>query len=151
MDDGETRIRRRVGNRVLLVREFTQVDIVRFTGLHDDAVKKELERLREEGFLELEGDKYRLTGDSEKRLELSRSIEFLLPPPSDKPSSRHYFDAQELINRAEEAEGSERQHILDHAQAHLDSAFYSEGGNSMPDPVKEAIEIERKRIKELRD
>ncbi len=153
IDEREARIRRTVGRQVLLLRKFSQADIVRATHLTADSVVNELERLRQEGVLELEGDEYKVTGDPEIRLAHSITIESYFPPipESTEPTSKQFELAQKLRRQAEKTEGSQRKDFLDEAEQYLEAAFYSEGGNFMPDHVKEAIERERKRINELRE
>ena len=78
----------KVRQNALFLREFTISQLVHATGLNPESVRTEVQRLEQEGFIVPEcrpgqrEARYRLSGDPEKRLELSRSLDAFYPSPS---------------------------------------------------------------------
>lgn len=161
---GMSEVKFKVRHNALLLREFTVADMVRATGLNPESVRTELQRMKLEGFLtscphpdkpKKRGGRpvlYQLTDDPEVRLALSESIEAFYPPspPVDRPTSRHYLLAQQLLNRAQAAEVPLRDRLLSDAESHLRMAEQAEGGALAPKRIQAYLRYERARLFYLR-
>jgi len=135
------KVKLRVREAALRLREFTVDQMVKATGFNQESVQSELRRMREKGLLTVGGRTssgqrgapiciYRLTDDPEVRLGLASDIEefFSNPHQQDTPSSQHYFDAVQLLDEAEEKQDGEiKKHLLQKAQEELDFTWYEEG------------------------
>ncbi|HEY0602425.1 MAG TPA: sigma factor-like helix-turn-helix DNA-binding protein [Herpetosiphonaceae bacterium] len=158
---GMSQVKFKVRYHALLLREFTVADIVSATGLNPESVRTELQRMRQDGLLKSEtqtgaaerhgrASLYRLTDDPEARLTLSRSVEAFYPPPppSTRPTSRHYQLAQQLLDQALNTTNSQRHQLLDDAQSALEMAEQAEY-DAHPE-IKAYFEYERARLAYLR-
>lgn len=136
------KVKLRVRETALRLREFTVDQMVKATGFNQESVQSELRRMREKGLLTVGGRTsspgqrgappciYRLTDDPEVRLGLASDIEefFSNPHQQDTPSSQHYFDAVQLLDEAEGKENDEvKNHLLQKAEEELDFTWYEEG------------------------
>jgi len=161
---GMSQVKFRVRHNALLLRAFTAADMIRATGLNPESVRTELQRMKQEGLLVSRTNPgnpkkrggppalYKLTEDQEGRAALSESIEAFYPPPplADKPTSRHYLLAQQLLNRAQIAEGERRMQLLAQAEQDLELAEQAEGGTLAPKPIEAYLQYERARLAYLR-
>lgn len=149
----------------LLLKKFTVAEMIRATGLNPESVRTEIQRMKREGLLSTEvvekGSKnrggqpvlYRLTDDPEARLALSESIEAFYPALNhdDKPTSRHFFYAQELLNQALSLDELQREQILFEVEDNIDIAEQTEGGSLASARIKAYILYERARLAYLKN
>lgn len=140
--------------------EFTAAQMVRLTGFKVSSVQTVLDRLCEEGLLmhtpqptdtKKRGRPsvlYRLSEKPEMRLKLTESVQALLrPAPSyERPTSVYYFSVRQIVDRAVQAKGPQRQRLLDEAESDLEAAVAMEGGGQAPDMVKARLDFEQARI-----
>jgi DNA-binding PadR family transcriptional regulator len=146
----------RIRSNALTLREFTVAQMRRVTGLNPASIRTELQRMKREGYLTSEPMKerrgrgapahiYKLTADSEKRLELSYQVEAFYtpapPPAPPKPTSLHFKAAVKLIDRlaAGQASEEERDEVPDKARYHLDFAMHEEGVGIKKDEATDII------------
>jgi hypothetical protein len=161
---GMSEVRFKVRHNALVLHEFTVADMVRATKLNPESIRTELQRMKQEGLLTSRShpDKpskrgghpalYELTEDPEARLALSESIEAFYPSlsPTERPTSRHYLLARQLLDRAQTADTAIQNRLLSDAQSHLEMAEQAEGGSLSPEPVKAYLMYERTRLLYLR-
>lgn len=161
---GMSQVKFKVRHNALLLREFTVADMIRATGLNPESVRTELQRMKQEGLLtsrpypdkpKKRGGRpalYQLTDDPEARFALSQSIEGFYPPPlpADRPTSRHYQSARQLLDRAQTADDRQRERLLADAERDLEMAEQAEGGSLTPERVKAYLQYERVRLVYLR-
>lgn len=135
------KVKLRVREAALRLREFTVDQMVKATGFNQESVQSELRRMREKGLLTVGGRTssgqrgapvciYRLTDDPEVRLGLASDIEefFSNPHQQDTPSSQHYFDAVQFLDEAEgKQDGEIKNQLLQKAEEELDFTWYEEG------------------------
>jgi hypothetical protein len=159
-----SQVKFRVRYNALLLREFKVADIVRATGLNPDSVRTELQRMKREDLLTAgpDGEQhtqrgapallYRLTDDPERRLLLSESIAAFSPAPSEpeRPSSRRYRSAQQLLDRALNMQGPQRRQLLTEAERDLALAVEAEGGEFASEQVTAYLQYEHARLLYLR-
>jgi len=162
---GMSQVKFKVRHNALLLREFTVADMIRATGLNPESVRTELQRMKQEGLLasrpypdkpKKRGGRpaiYHLTDDPEARLALSQSIEAFYPPPppADRPTSRHYQSARQLLDGAQTVDDRQRERLLADAEHDLEIAEQAEGGSLAPERVKAYLQYERARLAYLRD
>jgi RNA polymerase sigma factor (sigma-70 family) len=160
---GMSQVKFKVRYHALLLREFTVADMIRATGLNPESVRTELQRMRQDGLLRSEPHPgsapeqhpraalYRLTDDPEARLALSRSIEAFYPPtvPTDRPTSRHYRIAQQLLDQALNSGEPQRRQLLDDALSALEMAAQAEG-QAASASIKAYLDYEQARLAYLR-
>ncbi|MFQ5614802.1 MAG: hypothetical protein ACE5H9_21990 [Anaerolineae bacterium] len=164
---GPSQVKFKVRHNALLLREFTVAEMVRITGLNPESVRTELHRMKKEGLLtsrphpdkpKKRGGRpalYRLAGDPETRLALSESIEAFYPPlpPAERPTSRHYLLARQLLDQAQAIDGQDDPHrtlLLAEAERDLEMAEQAEGGGLAPEVVRAYLQYERARLAYLR-
>lgn len=158
---GMSQVKFKVRYHALLLREFTVADIVSATGLNPESVRTELQRMRQDGLLRSEAQPsteerhgraslYRLTDDPEARLTLSRSVEAFYPPPppNNRPTSRHYQLAQQLLDQALNTTNSQRHQLLEDAVRALEMAEQAEYDETAS--IKAYFDYERARLAYLR-
>lgn len=158
-----SQVKLKVRYNALLLREFKVADIVRATGLKSESVRTELQRMKQEGLLVAGPDGehtgrgappavYRLTDDPERRLTLSQSVAAFYPPPEtpERPSSRRYRSAQQLLDRALNSKGAQRREYLAAAERDLQIATEAEGGEFASEQVKAYLRYEHARLLYLR-
>ena len=165
---GMSGVKFRVRMNALLLCEFTAEQMVRITGLKSESVRTELQRMKQEGLLEVirgtvpadqkrkrggQSVLYKLVPDSEKRLALSRSVETFYPenPRPPQPTSRHYHLALRLLDQGAEATDDHKRDLLHEAEEELDFALSEEGASRAPEPVRAHIEFQRGRLAYLRE
>jgi len=90
--------------------------------------------------------------DAETKLKLSKSTEAFNPSlsPSDRPTSRHYFLAQQCLTEAQNIIGPHRNQLLADAEHNLKIADQAEGDSLRSEPIKFALQYERARLAYLR-
>jgi len=156
------KVKLRVRESALTMKEFTLEEMVRATGLNKDSVESELKRMRERGFITVHNTKrpkpgrppclYKLTSDPEKRFKLSTQVAEFYPKPraQERPTSHHYFRAVELLDSLGEKEKAEdRARVLSECEDELSFAWYEEGS---PDGVLEAfIQSQKGRVEYLKE
>jgi hypothetical protein len=136
------KVKLRVRENALRMREFTVDQMVKATGFNQESVQSEVRRMRKKGFLTVT-DKappkqrgapscvYRVSDDSEVRLKLASEIEEFYPKAEkeDHPTSQHYFEARELLDHVEggEVPESARPALLNNANDELEFAWHEEG------------------------
>jgi predicted ArsR family transcriptional regulator len=158
-----SQVKFKVRYNALLLREFKVADIVQATGLKPESVRTELQRMKQEGLLVAgpNGEHtgrgappvlYRLTDDPEQRLALSQSVAAFHPAPStpERPSSRRYRSAQQLLDRALNSKGAQRRQLLAQAEQDLQRAAEAEGGEFASEQVKAYLQYEHARLLYLR-
>lgn len=157
---GMSEVKFKVRHNALLLHEFTTADMVRATGLNPESVRTELQRMKREGLLisrphpdkpKKRGGRpalYRLTDDPEARLALSESVEAFYPSLSsaDRPTSRHYLLAQQLLDHAQTVENPQRKRLLLDAEQALEMAEHAEGGGLAPKRIQAYLRYERARL-----
>ena len=165
---GMSEVKIKVRVNALLLCEFTAEQMVRITGLKPESVRTELQRMKQEGLLEVthgpapadqkrkrggQSVLYKLVPDSEKRLTLSRSVETFYPekPRPPQPTSRHYHIALRILDEAAEASNDRKQGLLNQAEEELDFALSEEGASRAPESVRADIEFQRGRLAYLRE
>ncbi len=155
------KVKLRVRESALTMQEFTLEEMVRATGLNKVSVESELKRMRQSGLITAHNVKrpqpgrprciYRLTSDPEKRFKLSSQVAEFYPKPAPqaRPTSRHYFNAVELLDNlgaSEKAEESAR--TLRECEEELNFAWYEEGSS---DEILEAfIRSQKGRVEYLK-
>jgi tetratricopeptide (TPR) repeat protein len=128
--------------------EFTVSQMVAVTGLRNDSVRTEVQRMKTQGYLTVASEGgtegrpagrprciYRLSGDAEKRLELAHSVSaFYLATDSQptepyRPQGRHYAQAMGMIQDLEAVppeDALRRSEMEEQAAYHLDYAAHEE-------------------------
>jgi len=165
---GMSEVKFKVRLNALLLCGFTAEQMVRITGLKPESVRTELQRMKQDGLLEVTHSSassdqkrkrggqpalYRLVSDPEKRLALSRSVETFHSetPRTDHPTSRHYQIALQLLDKvANEKVNIERDSWLSKAEEELEFALSEEGTIRAPESVRAHIELQRGRLAYLR-
>jgi DNA-binding PadR family transcriptional regulator len=131
----------KVQQNALMLREFTFVDIKRATRLKDSSVRTQLQRMREQGYLTSDYQEgsprkklYRLTKDTEKRLELLRRVGAFsslvsTQEESVRPNSQAFDRLQQLIEQiyCSLLTPAYGQDLLEQATAILRYAWLAEG------------------------
>jgi len=164
---GMSQVKFKVRLNVLLLCEFTAEQMVQITGLNPESVRTELQRMKQEGLLEVTRNPaptdqkrkrggqhvlYRLVSDPEKRLALSCSVETFYPeklrPP--QPTSRHYHLALRLLDQVAEVSDNRKLDLLHEAEEELYFALSEEGASHAPEPVRAHIELQLGRLAYLR-
>lgn len=165
-----SQVKFKVRYNALLLREFKVADIVQATGLKPESVRTELQRMKQEGLLVVgpngDGEEaphahtrrgappalYRLTDDPDRRVALSESVAafYPAPPVAERPSSRSYRAAQQLLDRALVAKSRQRKQLLIDAERALAHAAEAEGGAWAGEPVKAYLCYEQARLGYLR-
>jgi predicted ArsR family transcriptional regulator len=166
---GMNEVKFKVRLNALLLYEFTAEQMMRITGLKPESVRTELQRMKQEGLLEVTRSPvptdqkrkrggqhalYRLVADPEKRLALSRSVETFYPekPRPFQPTSRHYHRALRLLDKVTNAKDDhECKSLLHEAEEELDFALSEEGDSLAPESVRAYIEFQRGRLAYLRE
>lgn len=153
-------VKHKVRHNALLLQEFTVEELVRVTALNRSSVHTELQRMKKEGLVAVGAHPskpkerlYRLTDDSETRLELVRSVEaFYTPPPAHNyPTSRFYLIARNTLDQAQTVEFSKREALLAEAEDYLEVAGLAEGEELASEQVQAYLSCERFRLAYLRN
>jgi hypothetical protein len=139
--------------------------MVRATALNPESVRTELQRMKREGLItsrpappDKNGKRggrpsiYRLSDSPEIRLKISSDLEFFhhAEPITSRPSSRHYWSAQQYINEALCVEGEKRDSLIARAEEHLEIAEQAEGGELASEQIRAYLELEKAKIAYLR-
>lgn len=156
------KVKLRVRENALTMKEFTVEEMVKATGFNEDSVVSELRRMRQGGLITAHNVKtsqrgrprriFRLTSDPEKRLMLSSQVaEFYPKPPAQaRPTSHHYFNAVSLLDSFEagDCDEEERGKLLSECEEELSFAWHEEGS---PEGVLDAfIQSQKGRVEYLR-
>jgi len=137
------RVKLRVREVALTLKEFTAEQMIKATGFNSDSVQSEIRRMREDGFLTAErlngpvGQRgappciYRITSDPELRLVLAKQVQEFYPkaPSPTHPTSEHYVNAVARLDEIEQGRvnDTDRAALLEECKEELEFAWYEEG------------------------